>query len=40
MKKIVIGSDHAGFEMKEEIKKHLEERGFEVTDAGKDSAAS
>ena len=40
MKKIVIGSDHAGFEMKEEIKKHLEERGFEVTDVGTDSAAS
>ena len=30
--KIAIGSDHGGFEMKEAVKKHLLERGFEVDD--------
>jgi ribose 5-phosphate isomerase B len=32
--KIVIGSDHAGFAMKERIKKFLEEKGIVVEDAG------
>ena len=32
--KIAIGSDHGGFEMKEAVKKHLSERGFEVDDCG------
>lgn len=32
--KIVIGCDHGGFEHKNAIKEHLEERGFEVTDCG------
>lgn len=31
---IAIGSDHGGFELKEQVKKHLEERGFEVKDFG------
>ncbi|MBQ7039653.1 MAG: ribose 5-phosphate isomerase B [Clostridia bacterium] len=31
---IAIGSDHGGFELKNEIKKHLEQRGFEVKDFG------
>ncbi len=31
---IVIGSDHGGFALKEEIKKHLEERGLAYTDVG------
>ena len=31
---IAIGSDHGGFELKNEIKKHLEARGFEVKDYG------
>src|SRR6185295_8449467 len=31
--KVVIGCDHAGFEMKEHIKKHLSDR-FEFTDKG------
>ena len=32
--KIIIGSDHAGFPMKEKIKGFLEERGVAVEDAG------
>ena len=31
---IAIGSDHGGFDLKEQVKKHLVERGFEVTDFG------
>jgi len=31
---IVIASDHAGYPLKEEIKKHLEETGVEYIDAG------
>lgn len=32
--KISIGSDHAGFAYKEEIKKYLTEKGHEVVDVG------
>ncbi len=32
--KVVIGSDHGGFELKEVLKKHLTEKGFDVTDVG------
>jgi ribose 5-phosphate isomerase B len=32
--KIAIGSDHAGFRYKEQIKAHLEARGIEVRDFG------
>ena len=32
--KIAIGSDHGGYLLKEEVKKHLENRGFNVTDFG------
>jgi ribose 5-phosphate isomerase B len=32
--KIAIGSDHAGFEFKEELKKWLDKHGYEVMDFG------
>lgn len=32
--KLVIGSDHAGFELKEEVRKNLAEAGHEVIDVG------
>ena len=31
---IALGSDHGGFELKEKVKKHLEERGIEYKDFG------
>ena len=31
---IALGSDHGGFDLKEEIKKHLEERNIEYKDFG------
>ncbi len=34
MKKIIIGSDKSGFPLKEAIKAHLTELGYEVTDGG------
>ena len=34
MKKIVVGADHGGFELKNIIKAHLESKGFEVIDVG------
>jgi ribose 5-phosphate isomerase B len=38
--KIAIGSDHAGFELKEKIKQHLIAKGFDVDDRGTHSAES
>lgn len=38
--KIAIGADHAGFEVKEQIKKQLEEMNLEVTDLGTNSGDS
>ncbi|EDP73771.1 ribose 5-phosphate isomerase B, partial [Hydrogenivirga sp. 128-5-R1-1] len=32
--KVAIGSDHAGYDLKEVIKNHLEKKGFEVIDKG------
>ncbi|RTZ68842.1 MAG: ribose 5-phosphate isomerase B, partial [Aquificaceae bacterium] len=34
MEKIAIGADHAGFKLKEFVKKLLQEKGFEVIDVG------
>lgn len=34
IKKIVLGTDHAGFGLKEEIKKYLLKEGYEVEDVG------
>ena len=39
-KQILIGSDHAGFELKNSIKEHLRSRGFEVADKGTDAPDS
>ena len=35
--RIVLGSDHAGFLLKEDVKRFLVEEGHEVTDVGTDS---
>ena len=32
--KIYLAADHAGFEMKESVKKYLEVKGHDVTDFG------
>jgi len=37
MKKISLGSDHAGFPLKEVIKAHLQSKGYEVKDFGTNS---
>jgi len=34
MKRIIIGSDHAGFKLKETLKSHLIKSGFKVSDIG------
>ncbi|MDD6814833.1 MAG: ribose 5-phosphate isomerase B [Firmicutes bacterium] len=38
--KIAVASDHGGFALKEEVKKHLMERGLEVLDLGTHSEES
>jgi len=38
--KISLGADHAGFELKNQIKQHLEQKGLEVRDEGTNSADS
>lgn len=38
--KIAIGNDHAAVEMKNEIMKYLEEKGYEVVNFGTDTADS
>lgn len=40
MKKIYIGADSAGFILKEYLKNHLNDNGFEVVDFGTDSEES
>ena len=39
MKKIALGSDHAGFSLKERIKSHLKSGGYDVMDFGTGSEA-
>jgi len=31
---IIIGSDHAGFDLKEQIRKYLSEKGYNIKDVG------
>lgn len=40
MRKIGLGADHGGFALKELIKKHLLEKGYEVEDFGTNSTES
>lgn len=40
MNKIIIGSDHAGFELKEKIKAYLKEQNYNIEDLGTDSSKS
>ena len=37
---IVIGSDHAGYSLKQVLVAHLEEKGWRIVDVGTDGAAS
>ena len=37
MARIIIGSDHAGFLLKEAIKQYLADKGYAITDVGTDS---
>jgi len=37
MKKVIIGSDKSGFTLKEAVKAHLTEQGYEVEDCGTQS---
>ncbi len=38
--KIALGCDHGGYELKETVKKHLEEKGYEILDLGCHSTQS
>lgn len=38
--KVAMGCDHGGYELKEEVKKHLSEKGIEVVDFGTNSLDS
>jgi len=40
MQTVAMASDHAGFKLKEELKKILESKGYNVRDFGTDSEAS
>ena len=40
IKKIIMGSDHAGYNLKQKVKAHLEARGIEVIDMGTDAPES
>jgi ribose 5-phosphate isomerase B len=38
--KIAMGADHAGYELKDKIRQHLEKKGFQVEDEGTRSGES
>ncbi len=38
--RIAVGSDHAGFDLKEKVRRYLEDKGYEVEDHGTTSANS
>lgn len=38
--KVALGADHGGYELKEAIKAHLTEKGYEIVDFGTDSTES
>ena len=38
--KVALGADHAGFELKEKVKKYLQSKGVQVEDKGTDSTDS
>ena len=40
VKKIVVGCDHAAYELKIKVVEYLKERGFDVTDVGTNSTES
>jgi len=40
MSKVLIASDHAGFELKEQLEQALRERGYDVEDLGTNNEAS
>ncbi len=40
IRRVVVGSDHAGFPLKESVKKHLESEGIDVVDVGTHSEES
>jgi len=40
IEKIIMGCDHAAYPLKEKVKAHLTQKGFEVEDAGTHSEAS
>jgi ribose 5-phosphate isomerase B len=39
-KRIAVGADHAGYPLKEEVKRYLTDKGFSVLDLGTDSTES
>lgn len=40
MARIILGSDHAGFSLKETIKQYLADKGYAITDVGTDCTDS